>query len=403
MWKINIKPNWDRIKNAIISFRLRFRETYRAFRLNSPHYGLKALGAFVGAVYMIYLLKCFLTIPVKDYYFDVYTVSPDSIVAKIDFYVGDRNILNTYAKDSIRQRDSCFIWLISYPYYEEANRSVKKGYYDICVKQLSRVIDSTYHQSKLDSSYCPLLETYNRFYHYNHLDIDTFASYSYTHLYLNTCSSRPIGSFPKFINRLQVFSDTSQAQLYLCSLYLQVICDSLSFKKLSQNHNYFETAKLDRFDSQAIQKAKHGDYSYMYRGMSTAYSRNNIRFSYPKHRLQYFLAKEDISQAYYWFYFHSESVDTYTINLHSRGGTIVNNNPSDELQVLSLHDLQITKRRKHSLNSNYNDTDLLLTFPENSNIQYARLFFVTLVIGWLILAFCRNIWKLIEPKASDEV
>lgn len=53
-------------------------------------------------------------------------------------------------------------------------------------------------------------------------------------------------------------------------------------------------------------------------------------------------------------------------------------------------------------NKKYTDTDLFVTFPENASIQYIRLFFVTLYIGWLILSISRNLGKGLK-KASNKL
>ena len=122
-------------------------------------------------------------------------------------------------------------------------------------------------------------------------------------------------------------------------------------------------------------------------------------------RLILVLLKEDISQSIYRYTFHSNTIDTYTINIHTRSGAEVSNNPSDELKVLNLHDVQITKHKRINKirNDNFEETDLLVKFPENSNIQYIRLFLVTLLMGWLLEVFFSNIDKLIKARKKKNL
>ncbi len=383
---------------------------------SSPHYGLRATMAFFLCVYLIYILKCFLTIPVRDYYVDVYSVSPDSVVAQIDFVIGNKNIFNTYSQMQTIEYDSC---KIEYSILKHVKPLIgNKQNRDITM--LSRAMDSIYILSKEDSIYTPLLKTYNHYLHQDHLERDKSSTYIYTHLYENLYSSKPIGYLTLKNDSLHILSPINSdireyldnrgvvcggggMTPYICSLNLSLLADSISYNKLSRNHEYLSIANFIRLSSYSYIKEQFPLHKVenLSGGLSFLHPKPSYRGIYRVFpQLSLFLLKEDVSQAYYRFSFNATSIDSYVINIHSRGGVKVYNNPSDELRVLNLHDTQIIKHKKvdEELNETFTDTELLISFPENDNIQYIRLFFVTLIIGWLIHAFLKNAWSFVKHK-----
>ncbi|MBR6018123.1 MAG: hypothetical protein IK073_05835 [Paludibacteraceae bacterium] len=403
-----LQTAYEKPKNAFIKF-----------KDASPHYGLRASFAFVLSVYLVYLLKCFLTIPVKDYYFDVYTNSPDSIVAQIDFTIGNRNILNTYSsKDSISV-DECKISYKAYKYNNNFYRQYHNKYFlSDESKKLIQFFDSIRSYSYHDSTYADILKNYDS--HVFNIKNDTLLTYIYTHQYQNYASSNPMGmiSLSDFKRKLPAVypnqhssSQTIHKRIDIHfiesplveDLFLSIFLDSTSFNKLSLNHQYASYASIQycRSIQSAQEELSYGKVESVDITNSLAIAQPAYKNLYRKFpRLLLMLSKEDISQVNYRFSFKSTSIDSYQINLHTRGCAIINNNPSDELRVLSLHDTQVLKNKKNAYyyDSNFSESEILATFPENNAIQYARLFFVTLVLGWFIRAFLKNLWKIIKRK-----
>lgn len=425
MKKISFSKIRTKVRTTMTEAAKAIKEGYKRFRLNSPHYLLRAIAALVCTVYLLYLLKSFLTIPVKDYYIDIYSVSPDSLVAQVDLTIGHDNLLNTYSMRNGIKNDSFNIEFKCLKFQNPINRRIRY-YLTEDVHLLSIAMDSIaiYSMSCNDTIYNPLLKTYNHYRHHDFLQRDTMSTYIYTHLYENLSSSDPIGYIESYNDSIKLStpinsnSDNQKDKKYnillgggvmspfICSMNLSLFSDSSSYKKLSKNHNYLNFAKFVRIASWPFLKIKDNqldiEHETISGGFGFAHPQPNYAGLYRFFpRLSLLLYKEDISQAFFRFSMNTNAIDSYTINLHSRGGAIVQNNPSDELKVLSLHDTQITKSKHLTNNSDYTDTELFISFPENSNIQYLRLFFVTLIIGWLMLSFCRNIWKLISHKDED--
>lgn len=407
------KEFFNRLKTTIINcweiVGRNVKNAFSKYKNTMPHYGVRAIFALLASIYFIYLAKCFLTIPIKDYYFDIYSVSPDSVTAEIDLTIGSKNIFNTYYNshdleyDSIHIQTNCFKYTINKKY---------KLYPD--QKELSHAIDSIYVLSKTDSNYLCLLRTYQRNKHYDNLSRDTLSSYVYIHSYLNVETSEPIGfvrgdtnvitpinmdSIPKekFLDKKGVYVGGGFNNTFTSEMNLSILKDSTSYKKLSPYHGYYNMGNITRYSSLSEINIENANLSGDL-GFRQSQPNHFAYKLYPK--LLYILLKEDISQAYYRFTVNSRSISSYIINVHSSAGAIINNNPSDELKVLTLHDTRITKDRiiAGQWNEDFNDTDLFVSFPENDNIQYFRLFFVTLIIGWLLLAVLKNICNAISNK-----
>ena len=51
----------------------------------------------------------------------------------------------------------------------------------------------------------------------------------------------------------------------------------------------------------------------------------------------------------------------------------------------------MTSEEYNDGDENFYNADVFVSIPENDGLQYIRLFFVTLLIGWLLLSFCKNI------------
>ena len=390
---------------------------------SSAKYATLSVISLLLSIYSCYLLKCFLTIPVRDYYFDVYANSPDSIVAQIDFTIGNKNVLNTYSSHDTLSIDECAIHYTSYKYTSTFHSQYHNKYFlSEETKMFINLLDSIRFCSPQDSIYTELLKNYSS--HVYNMINDTLYTYIYTHTYHNYASSNPVGmiSFSNF-NRKKpyIFQNPYKGAQpiktptgkfiespLLDSLFLPVFLDSTSHKKLSLNHRYFSSANIQYFQSiRYIQDDR------SYEKVNDTKITNSHALPKPQYTawlhthpvLLLLLSKEDISQVNYRFYFKAESIDSYMINIHNRGCAIINNNPSDELKVLSLHDTQIVKNKNKAYyyDKNFSESEILASFPENNAIQYARLFFVTLVIGWLIKAFLKNIWSFVKQKHSKTI
>lgn len=420
---LNTMAFCKKICNAIMMF-LRFLNGLRLkYWASYPHRTLRVILVVILIWYLGYLLKCFLTVPIKDYYVDVYTVSKDSVTAQIDFTIGNKNIFNTYATSEFN-RDSCMVECQIFE-YKVGQCPTKDGFFVEAVP-FSKALDSIYILSKSDTCYQHILTTYNREKHYQHLENDTLSDYMYVHIYGNLSSSSPIGYYHN--KKSNIFSDS----IYYCkdlrdqpfnlityggiatSPFILSLNNSefseysrLSLKPLSPNHEYWEMGFICRYNSIGhydIGVDYYGVKKHMSEGITYqpgTFKKMGLYKYFP--RLMLFLLKEDISQSIYKYNFHSNTINTYTINIHTRSGAEVSNNPSDELKVLNLHDVQITKHKRINkiYNDNFMETDLLVKFPENSNIQYIRLFLVTVLIGWLIEVFFSNLDKIIKEKKKS--
>ena len=127
-------------------------------------------------------------------------------------------------------------------------------------------------------------------------------------------------------------------------------------------------------------------------------------------RMNLFLSRENIALQEYRFCIHPHDIDAYSITLQTRGGAIIQNNPSDELQVLNLHDTRIIKRRTISvpkytlvdelpiMDEKYYNSDIFVSIPENDGLQYIRLFFITMVIGLLLESCCKDVIRFFRER-----
>lgn len=419
--------------NAIASWWQNFKNSY-------PHHGLRVTVALALFIYLGYLLICFLTIPIRDYYVDVYSVSKDAIKAEIDLTIGDKNVLNTHSNLGTldRARDSISVKFTIYEYGDKqgAPNTKRQKYINM---GLSKAVDSMAILSRLETNYWPVLRTYNPEEHYQHLECDTLSDYIYVHVYGNYYSSVPVGYIIRDKDKNFYPSGKSWSEEYDCfptsvtllneqtgkrirpinagvasshtidSMNISIIKDSISYKRLSRNHAYVNRGLLYRYNSighnvSVMKDGKKADYlSYPIGFYSSSKPKRGLYKFFPL--LGIILSKEDISNAYYQFSFNSEQINHYTINVHSRAGVVVENNPSDELQVLSLHDTQIIKSKYENgkRKTNYEDTDLFVKFPENNNIQALRLFFVSILMGWLLEVFFSNIDKLIKARKKKNL
>ena len=398
------------------NFHDKIKKSCERFKKSSPYYGIRASLAFILSLYSIYLLKCFLTIPVRDYYFDVYANSPDSIVAQIDFTIGNKNVLNTYSSHDTLSIDECAIHYTSYKYNSTFHSQYHNEYFLLeKTKKFIHALDAIRFCSPQDSIYTELLKNYSS--HVYNMINDTLYTYIYTHTYHNYASSNPVGmiSFSNF-NRKKpyIFQNPYKGAQpiktptgkfiespLLSSLFLPVFLDSTSHKKLSLNHRYFSSANIQYFQSISTVQDDRSYEKVNDTEITQSHALPMPQYTVWLHThpvLLLLLSKEDISQVNYRFYFKAESIDSYMINIHNRGCAIINNNPSDELKVLSLHDTQILKNKANSYDENFSESEILASFPENNAIQYARLFFVTLIIGWLIHAFLKNAWSFVKHK-----
>ena len=165
------------------------------------HYGLRTLVALICCLYLFYLLKCFLTIPVKDYYINITPLTRDSIVPEIRLTIGNKNILNTYASEYSQDMDSCALKCTIHkwnPHVFDLNWS------DVLTNdgRLSKVVYSIYDKYVNDSLYDSSTEeriatciynTYQKNTTYGVLDHNNTHSFIYMHMYQCRFSSFPIG------------------------------------------------------------------------------------------------------------------------------------------------------------------------------------------------------------------
>lgn len=401
------------------NFHDKIKKSCERFKKSSPYYGMRASLAFILSLYSIYLLKCFLTIPVKDYYFDVYANSPDSVVAQIDFTIGNKNVLNTYSSHDTISIDECTIYYTLYKYNSTFHSQYHNKYFlSEETKKFIHLLDSIRFCSSQDSIYAELLKNYSS--HVHNMMNDTLFTYIYTHTYHNYASSNPVGmiSFSDFYRREpNIYPQKCAKSQKMCkapfvhfiesplldSLFLPIFLDTTSYKKLSLNHRYVSSANIQYLHSiSSVQDdISYGKVNDMKITNSHALPQPQYSAWLKTHPvLLLLLSKEDVSQVNYRFYFNGATIKNYMINIHNRGCAIINNNPSDELKVLSLHDTQIVKNKNKAYYyaKNFSESEILASFPENNAIQYARLFFVTLIIGWLIHAFLKNAWSFVKHK-----
>ena len=383
------------------SFAVSCKQSLLAFLHSSPHHWLRAVLCLGLTVYLIYLLNCFTTIPVKDYYFDIAAMSPDSIVPDIRIHVGDENVMNTYSGDYQAHGDSIYLVYNFYQAHQQVRmqRPSTGEVFHPAKSKVTPVMNTIYRRTKTNKKYNTL---FSNAYHTNEKGIffDPNFTCLYTRLYFNIVSSAPIG----YKRGKQVYPLDSKEVLYTYGNekegWSNIICgvypDSTIIGELSRKHSYFRAnhalirPKCEKNTSTNIPVCR-----------DLVLKRQGLYKLSP--RLFLLLSKENIAMKQYHFLVKTAGLDVYKISLHTRGGAVIQNNPSDELQVLSLHDTQITKKRPQEyfvayhrdiwkrLETDFEETDLYVQIPENDALQYIRLFFITLLIGWLMVSFCRNI------------
>ena len=351
-------------------------------------YIAKALLQLGVIIYLCYLLSDFTTIPVRDYYFDIYSASYDSIIPDIRVVVGNTNVLNTYS--------------------------------DAAATTIGVIMDSVYRKSQKDERYAPFVSTYkhDKDLQFSEKNLDTLSSfYIYVQAYLHRYSSMPVGyrspdmvrdyyDSTKFysIQSLKLYGanevfPTSQGKNY--------ITDTLLCNKLSPNHSYYSTNSL-------IVKSpgcRDGMAGINMKSSNRMTRSDKLGRLFP--RMNLFLSRENIALQEYRFCIHPHDIDAYSITLQTRGGAIIQNNPSDELQVLNLHDTRIIKRRTISIpkytlvdelptmDEKYYNSDIFVSIPENDGLQYIRLFFVTMVIGLLLESCCKDVIRFFRERPRN--
>lgn len=397
--------------SLITSLVVLLKKLWSTFVNSLPHHWFRAIMCLGLTVYLIYLLHCFTTIPVKDYYFDISAMSSDSIVPEIFMHVGDENVMNTYSGDYHVHSDSIFI---AYNFYRTnlllQNKQLSTGkVFHPAESRLLPIIDTIYNRIKTHKRYSIY---FSDAYKVNNEEITYDAyhySYIYTHFYVNIASSSPIGYIlgkqVHSLDTIETFSIKGNDKEGWSNIVCGVLRDSLFHEKLSRNHSYIRSnhvimrPKCETNTSTDVLVCPERHYNIQ-----------GVYKLFP--RLVLLLSKENIAMRQYHFFVKTAGIKTYKISLHTRGGAVIQNNPSDELQVLSLHDMQITKKMPYEngvayhndiwrrLTRDFEETDVYVQVPENDALQYIRLFFITLMIGWLMTSFCRNIADGIYKKTG---
>lgn len=349
-----------------------------------PRYLLRAVFDFFLGGICFCLLVCILTIPVKDYYFDTFVYSPviDSVSLNINLTIGSANLLTTYGEvDYDNSYDSGKF------YYSLNNYRAREIHYGKKGLEIECILDSLKESDKYKNEYSSLEKH------------GAVATYIYSHTYFNSKTVFKLFNHPNKTQKhiIPIYNDKyisnayywSMTNPFIDSLYLQVVKDSGMYKMLSYNHYYLQTSHLQCItDDGFIQKEQESVTENLH--IPSVESKKQL--------MGLIFAKEDISQAYFKFVVSTRYIDSYQINLHTRGGAIINNNPSEELKVLSLHDTQIIKKK---CDSNYDETELHVSYPERNNIQYMRLFFLTMILGIFFERLIKNIGKSIKRKRNS--
>ena len=413
-------------------------------------YILRAILVSGFIIYLCFLLSDFTTIPVRDYYFDIYSASYDSIIPDIRVVVGNTNTLNTYSDEFDSQGDSIscrFNFTPHSPFYESKYRIgiivrpyhtvyknmsgqivreeyIKDTVYEpwptVAGETIGLIMDSVYRLSQQDEQYASFLGSYehDKKLQFNEKNLDTLSSsYIYIQAYLHRYSSMPIGyRKPKMVREFsgptQFYIDQSNRineawNAFPTSQGKTGIGDTLLYNKLSQNHSYYSTNSL-------IVKSpgcREGITGIRIKSSNRMTRSDKLGRLFP--RMNLFLSRENIALQEYRFCIHPHDIDAYSITLQTRGGAIIQNNPSDELQVLNLHDTRIIKRRTISIpkytlvdelpimDEKYYNSDVFVSIPENDGLQYIRLFFVTMVIGLLLEFCCKDIIRFFRERSRS--
>lgn len=422
-------------------------------------YIAKALLQLGVIIYLCYLLSDFTTIPVRDYYFDIYSASYDSIIPDIRVVVGNTNVLNTYSDEFDSRGDSISCRFNFTPHSSSYNRKYRiakilsrveirsntivkinqygqhvsdsvvmdtvdiyehKPWPTAAATTIGVIMDSVYRKSQKDERYAPFVSTYkhDKDLQFSEKNLDTLSSfYIYVQAYLHRYSSMPVGyrspdmvrdyyDSTKFysIQSLKLYGanevfPTSQGKNY--------ITDTLLCNKLSPNHSYYSTNSL-------IVKSpgcRDGMAGINMKSSNRMTRSDKLGRLFP--RMNLFLSRENIALQEYRFCIHPHDIDAYSITLQTRGGAIIQNNPSDELQVLNLHDTRIIKRRTISIpkytlvdelptmDEKYYNSDIFVSIPENDGLQYIRLFFITMVIGLLLESCCKDVIRFFRERPRN--
>ncbi len=391
----------SKLTSRINSLAIFCKNLVHTFFRTMPHHWPRAILCLGLTAYSIYLLNCFMTIPVKDYYFDISAMSPDSVVPDIHILVGDENVMNTYSGDYHAHGDSiCVVYNFYQTKYHVMSRDFSTGkLYEPAKARLLPIIDTTYHRTKTNTNYSNL---FSNAYKNNGKNIffDPAFSCIYALYYANVASSVPVGyKPPKQVYPLdghdRLLTKGNEIEGWSNIIY-GIYQDTTLAEKLSREHSYFRSnhviirpkCEMNTVLDIPICPDRAGNRQGLYR---------------LNPRLMLLFSKENIAMQQYHFYVNTAGVYAYKISLHTRGGAVIQNNPSDVLQVLSLHDTQITKKKPlrnngvyhddelERLDTDFKETDVYVQIPENDALQYIRLFFLTLFIGWLMVSFCRNI------------
>lgn len=420
----------------------------KKYLLGKCRYVIRAALALAVSFYLFFLLRDFTTIPVRDYYFDFYSASYDSIVPDIRVVVGNTNVFNTYSDAFDSQGDSVSIKYNLYPhspsykrkyriaeidtekvqhhtyvYMNENGKQVAekevldtlitreyKPWPTFTAETIGLIMDSVCRLAQQDERYAPFLNTYEYDKQLQFCEKETLhSSYVYMQAYLHCYSSVPVGYHhgSKVMDGDSAYFGSSDKfnviwDVFPTSKGKTGIADTLFYRQLSQNHSYWSHNML--WVTPYAPSTKECTMSV--RSHNTFVRDTKLNRLFP--RINLTLLRENIALQEYRFCVHPNDIDAYKITLHTRGGAVIQNNPSDELQVLNLHDTRITKRRNSENNmtseefndgdENFYNADVFVSIPENDGLQYIRLFFVTLLIGWLLLSFFKNIIRFIRKS-----